>query len=137
MSLTVLEREQGGRPRSSLYFIGNQEDKVFYLDPHTVQKAVGLTEDLRADVRSVVRSLELTRVLAVLQSSSYHCSHVASMPATNLDPSLAIGFYCRNKDDFENFCERAKQVRVAICDRPLTCGCLPACPNEASRVLRR
>jgi len=27
-----------------------------------------------------------------------------------IDPSLAIGFYCRDKDDFDDFCSRASEL---------------------------
>lgn len=83
----------GGKPGASTYIVGVQDDKAFYLDPHEVQPVVDIKVDnLEADI------------------SSYHCSNVRSMPLDSIDPSLAIGFYCRDKDDFEDFCFRASQL---------------------------
>jgi len=82
----------GGRPRASLYFIGHQDDRVFYMDPHTVQPSSGLDDDI--DVYSV----------------SYHTSDVYSMRIHDIDPSLALGFYCRSYHDFCDFWERVKKM---------------------------
>ncbi|CAL9196585.1 unnamed protein product [Musa hybrid cultivar] len=83
----------GGRPGASTYIVGIQDNKALYLDPHEVQPAVDIKrDDLEAD------------------SSSYHCSTVRHVPLDMIDPSLAIGFYCRDKDDFEDFCSRASKL---------------------------
>ena len=34
----------GGKPCASLYFVGAQDEELFYLDPHTVQVAVPLEQ---------------------------------------------------------------------------------------------
>ncbi|KAJ6802148.1 cysteine protease ATG4B-like [Iris pallida] len=83
----------GGKPGASTYMVGVQDDKALYLDPHEVQPAVELKRDnLEAD------------------TSSYHCSNVRNLPLDQIDPSLAIGFYCRDKDDFEDLCSRASAL---------------------------
>jgi len=82
----------GGRPRSSLYFIGAQDDRVFYLDPHTVQATLPLAHDFTT------------------HSETYHSATVASMSASNIDPSLAIGFSCRNPSEFAHFWQLSKQM---------------------------
>ncbi|CAA6666592.1 unnamed protein product [Spirodela intermedia] len=80
----------GGKPGASTYIVGVQDDKALYLDPHLVQPVVDIKRgDLEAD------------------TSSYHCSTVRQLPLDQLDPSLAIGFYCRDRGDFEDFCARA------------------------------
>lgn len=63
----------GGRPGSSLYFVGYQDERVVYLDPHFARPVPRTDEDL----------------------ATYHCDAVRHMAITAMDPSLAIGFYCR------------------------------------------
>ncbi|XP_077221068.1 cysteine protease ATG4-like isoform X2 [Tasmannia lanceolata] len=83
----------GGKPGASTYIVGVQDGNAFYLDPHEVQLAVDIARDnLEAD------------------TSSYHCNDVRQMPLDMMDPSLAIGFYCRDKDDFDDFCARASEL---------------------------
>ncbi|KAF8769305.1 hypothetical protein HU200_006819 [Digitaria exilis] len=83
----------GGRPGTSTYIAGVQDDRALYLDPHEVQMAVHVAPDnLEAD------------------TSSYHCSVVRDLALDQIDPSLAIGFYCRDKDDFDDFCSRASEL---------------------------
>ncbi|PWA54324.1 cysteine protease ATG4B [Artemisia annua] len=92
----------GGRPGASTYLIGVQDDKVFYLDPHEVQQAVNISKDnLEAD------------------TSSYHCNVIRQIPLESIDPSLAIGFYCRDKDDFDDFCLRASELAAESNGAPL------------------
>ncbi|XP_031382439.1 cysteine protease ATG4 [Punica granatum] len=92
----------GGKPGASTYMIGVQDEEVFYLDPHEVQPAVTINRDnLEAD------------------TSSYHCSVIRHITLDSLDPSLAIGFYCRDKDDFDNFCSRASELAKESNGAPL------------------
>uniref|UniRef100_J3M2R8 Cysteine protease n=1 Tax=Oryza brachyantha TaxID=4533 RepID=J3M2R8_ORYBR len=70
----------GGKPGTSTYIAGVQDDRALYLDPHEVQMAVDIAADnLEAD------------------TSSYHCSTMRDLALDLIDPSLAIGFYCRDK----------------------------------------
>ncbi|MCI12465.1 cysteine protease ATG4-like [Trifolium medium] len=41
------------------------------------------------------------------------------MPLDSIDPSLAIGFYCRDKDDFDDFCSRASKLAEESNGAPL------------------
>ncbi|XP_050238724.1 cysteine protease ATG4-like [Mercurialis annua] len=83
----------GGKPGASTYIVGVQDDNVFYLDPHEVQSTVNIgRDDLEAD------------------TSSYHSCIVRHIPLDAIDPSLAIGFYCRSRDDFDEFCRLASKL---------------------------
>ncbi|XP_076924625.1 cysteine protease ATG4-like [Bidens hawaiensis] len=92
----------GGRPDASTYLVGVQDDKVFYLDPHEVQQAVNISKD----------NVET-------DTSSYHCNVIRQIPLESIDPSLAIGFYCRDRDDFDDFCSRASELAAESNGAPL------------------
>lgn len=92
----------GGKPGASTYIIGVQDENAYYLDPHDVQSVVNLSRDnLEAD------------------TSSYHCDTIRHIPLDSIDSSLAIGFYCRDKDDFDNFCLRASKLAEESSGAPL------------------
>ncbi|KAB2594635.1 cysteine protease ATG4-like [Pyrus ussuriensis x Pyrus communis] len=83
----------GGKPGASTYIIGVQDEKALYLDPHEVQPVINIRrDDLEAD------------------TLSYHCNVIRHIPLDLIDPSLAIGFYCRDRDDFNDFCFRASKL---------------------------
>jgi len=80
----------GGKPGASTYIVGVQDDQALYLDPHEVQQVVEISPDNMG-----------------VDTGSYHCSVVRQLPLSAIDPSLAIGFYCRNRDNFDDLCLRA------------------------------
>ncbi|CAH9134652.1 unnamed protein product [Cuscuta epithymum] len=92
----------GGRPGASTYIIGVQDDKAFYLDPHEAQQVVDIrTDTLNAD------------------TSSYHCNVVRHLPLDSIDPSLAIGFFCKDKSDFDDLCLRSSELAEKSNGAPL------------------
>nr|XP_025647585.1 cysteine protease ATG4 isoform X3 [Arachis hypogaea] len=46
-------------------------------------------------------------------------SVIRHIPLDSIDPSLAIGFYCRDKDDFDDFCSRASKLAEESNGAPL------------------
>ncbi|ELV12252.1 Cysteine protease ATG4B, partial [Tupaia chinensis] len=63
----------GGKPNSAHYFIGYVGDELIYLDPHTTQPAVELTDS------------------CLVPDESFHCQHPPSrMSIRELDPSIAV-----------------------------------------------
>lgn len=73
----------GGRPKHSLYFVGAQNDTVFYLDPHTVQSAYISDE-----------------------TGGNTCGARGNLAAAELDPSMLLCFLLAKRADLEDF-ERA------------------------------
>ncbi|KAK2641635.1 hypothetical protein Ddye_023398 [Dipteronia dyeriana] len=92
----------GGKPGASTYIVGVQEENAFYLDPHEAQTVVNISRDNQD-----------------AGTSSYHSNVVRHIHLDAIDPSLAIGFYCRDKDDFDDFCLRASKLAEVSNGAPL------------------
>jgi hypothetical protein len=87
----------GGKPKASLYFVGFQDDQLFYFDPHFVRQAVKPDDDFTEDTYA-----------------SFHARIPQKLPLTSLDPSMALGFFIRTLAEFEEFCNIQQKVRVAV-----------------------
>lgn len=87
----------GGRPSSSLYFVGCQSNALLYLDPHVLQPAASSENDW----------------------STFKGDTLRALPVANIDPSLALGFYCRNVEDFDSLCQHLEDLENAFASTPI------------------
>lgn len=83
----------GGRPRGARWFYGSVGRKVLGLDPHTVQAAPTLKSQ-RVDTSDIA------------YQSSLFAKYPEVCAMASLDPSIALGFYCKTEKDFEDIVER-------------------------------
>ncbi|CAF3329333.1 unnamed protein product [Rotaria socialis] len=89
----------GGSPRHAVYILGFQDESFIDLDPHFSQTTVNVLED----------GFDL---------SSYSWSSPKKLTAKKMDPSCTLGFYCRDKEDFEMFCAQWNHIcHMKIDDR--------------------
>lgn len=51
------------------------------------------------------------------QLRTFHCEKVKKIPLSGLDPSMLLGFLCRDEAEFEDFCDRVSKVRVSRSNR--------------------
>lgn len=89
----------GGRPDSSLYFVGAQGGELLYLDPHQVQRAATSNEDWW----------------------TFRCDVLRTLYINAIDPSLALGFYCKGIADFNDLCLRLREMESTHISSPLIC----------------
>eukprot|EP00960_Hanusia_phi_P041571 755060-Hanusia_phi.AAC.3 len=80
----------GGRPRHSYYFVGVRGYNAYYLDPHVTQPYQSIRKNINV--------------------ASFHCAHPGKMSLAHIDPSLALGFYCDDKSDFEDLLRRVEEL---------------------------
>lgn len=83
----------GGKPKHSLYFIGFQDEKLIYMDPHLCQPSV--------DVRQTNFSLD-----------SFHCDSPRKTSISCMDPSCALAFYCQTQSDFFDFVNSMQELLI-------------------------
>jgi len=86
----------GGRPNSSLYYVAAHDNQLYYLDPHVIQHKVDMTED-------------------DFPIDSYHCPNTYKMYISDMDPSMALAFYCKNLESLNNFLNLSKQDNNVNC----------------------
>lgn len=82
-----------GKPNASMYFVGMQDEYVFYLDPHLVQPVVNVDKDN-------------------FDTSSYRTMYPQKMLCKEMDPCLAIGFLCSSLKEFDDLCYRLKVLEL-------------------------
>jgi len=78
----------GGKPKSSLYLIGNDDNDIIYLDPHIIKPALPRKDNYDDN-----------------DYLSYRCPTVQTINIASLDPSMVIGFYFSDEGDFNDFCK--------------------------------
>lgn len=99
----------GGRPGSSLFFVGCQGDAVLYLDPHEVQ-----AHDAAGD------ACEGEAAQSETDSAGLHqCSVVRHTPLSSIDPSMALGFYAGTEAEFEVLCDKLQGLEQSAGSAPL------------------
>jgi len=111
----------GGRPNSSLYLVGHSDEVFFYLDPHVVQPA------------SSVNSVDV---------ESYYCPTPLHIRGEALDPTLALGFYCRNAAETVDLLARVDALANENATAPVLQtrrgrGDASATPSAANRGIER
>ena len=88
----------GGRPRGARWFYGAVSDgsKIFGLDPHIVQAAPRTrTARVNGQPTSVVEFSDE-------YMQSVHTTYTEVFSLARMDPSIGLGFYCRDRTDLEN-----------------------------------
>ncbi|KAG7400984.1 Cysteine protease atg4c [Phytophthora boehmeriae] len=88
----------GGKKGHSVYFVGTQEDQLHLLDPHDVHPAPELTA-------SFPTATHLRTV---------HSSRPLVMNVTGIDPSLALGFLCETRLEYEDFERRVRALHDEV-----------------------
>jgi cysteine protease ATG4 len=108
----------GGRPSSSYYFIGTQANSLYYLDPHFTRPAVPLrstnagSEDSEQPRTSSLRG-EVNALLGAFDPSelaTFHCEKVKRMQVSGMDPSMLLGFMCKDEEDWLDLVHRVELV---------------------------
>nr|XP_014425070.1 cysteine protease ATG4B isoform X2 [Pelodiscus sinensis]XP_025036470.1 cysteine protease ATG4B isoform X2 [Pelodiscus sinensis] len=85
----------GGKPNSAHYFIGYVGEELVYLDPHTTQPAVDASDS------------------GCIPDESFHCQHPpCRMSIAELDPSIAVGFFCNTEEDFNDWCQQVRKLSL-------------------------
>lgn len=80
----------GGRPSSSHYFFGYQDDYLFYLDPHYPQKVIHSDPSVD-DIKSYL--------------GSFHTTKIRRIHLSQLDPSMLVGMLIKSKEEYYKFKE--------------------------------
>ncbi|XP_041347603.1 cysteine protease ATG4B-like [Gigantopelta aegis] len=89
----------GGKPNHAHWFIGHLGEELVYLDPHTTQLTVDLNETPDDD--------------------TFHCPYPGRMKIHQLDPSVAVGFFCGREQDFNDLCLTFRKLIIKSSKTPM------------------
>ena len=122
----------GGSPRHAIWFYGSlqvrsqhndeNEWKLYGLDPHTVQQTPPLQNTIHTKKSHKVRTkkqivINDSYLSSLHTSSNYNPANAHNikpvcMNVSNIDPSLALGFYCRDRDEFDELVNKFDLQRL-------------------------
>lgn len=85
----------GGRPNQALYFIGYVDDEALYLDPHTCQRSGSVGN------KETQTEIEM--------DETYHHRFAGRINFTSMDPSIAVAFLCKTRDEFDRLIEKLEE----------------------------
>lgn len=102
----------GGRPGSSSYIIGYQESALA-LDPHIIQDAVVTTIEGGTTTSNKNNNNNMW--------DTYRPRVLRPVAFEDLDASLALGFYCRDEDEFEEVVLEVEKMGERWKKMPLMC----------------
>lgn len=88
--------QDSGRPSSSHYFIGNQGQHFFYLDPHQTRPALPLPAELAEYTQEDI--------------DSCHTRRLRRLHINEMDPSMLIAFLIQDEDDWKNWKKTVNEV---------------------------
>lgn len=120
----------GGRPRGARWFYGALSDgsKIFGLDPHTVQMAPKRrTARVNGTPSSVVE-------LSDEYMRSVHTTYPEVFSLPKMDPSIALGFYCRDKSELENVFSSLREWKATHPSSPELFTVADRIPNYSGNV---
>lgn len=86
-----------GRPSQSHYFIGVQDQWLFYLDPHYPRPMLPYRENPEDYTQEEV--------------DSCHTRRLRHLHVEDLDPSMLIGFLIKDEDDWDTWKSAVKHVQ--------------------------
>jgi cysteine protease ATG4 len=99
----------GGRPRGARWFFGAYADgsKILGLDPHTVQPALSMSQlqhVLNKDGNNSTKNLPIEYL------ESVHTPYPETIDLIRMDPSIALGFYCRTGKDLKELEQSLRHI---------------------------
>ncbi|WFD04533.1 Cysteine protease atg4 [Malassezia obtusa] len=116
----------GGRPSSSVYFVGCQRENLLYLDPHATRPAVPFRHvppslrgaDVLGDACPAETHALLTswycRAYSAQELATFRAPHAQLMPLGIVDPSLLFGFVVHSRDELQDLARRVEQLDAPL-----------------------
>ncbi len=89
----------GGKPNSAFFFVGFQDDKLIYLDPHTCQEVI--------PIDNITYKSFTTYQLDISKPSH-------KIPISQLDPNLLLSFIVHSRSDYEELLKAFSELVVVI-----------------------
>jgi cysteine protease ATG4 len=80
---------------------------------HSQLSSTGSTSSMANTVQGDPLLQHYCTAYTMPELNTFHCDKVRKMPVSSLDPSMLLGFLCRNEDDWKDFRARVDRVRVA------------------------